>query len=117
MTWRHLRSSAILFIACSGVTAINSEDLGPLAFGITGSTPSEPTRNPTVILRTPEVQRLILAIAERPHSRAEVEAAIADQFFTVDDMVAVGLLREEPGDYWIDFNLLRVEDQQRILEA
>lgn len=117
MTWRHLRSSAILCLACSAVTATDSEDLGPLSLGITGSTPSEPTRNPTAILRPPEVQRLILAIAERPHSRAEVEAAIADQFFTVDDMVAVGLLREEAGDYWIDFNLLRVKDQQRILEA
>jgi DNA-binding MarR family transcriptional regulator len=117
VTWRHLRSSAILFLACSGVTAINSEDLGPLSLGITGSAPSEPTRNPTAILRPSEVQRLILAIADHPHSRAEVETAIADQFFTVDDMVAVGLLREESGDYWIDFNLLRVEDQQRILEV
>jgi hypothetical protein len=35
--------------------------------------------------------------------------------FTVEDMVTVGLLREEEGLYWIDFNLLRVEDQLAIL--
>ena len=59
----------------------------------------------------------MLAIAERPHTRAEVEAAIAGRFFDVDDMVAVGLLREEKGRLWIDFNLLRVDDQKRILAA
>jgi hypothetical protein len=115
MTSRHLRIALLLLIACASVSAVNSEDQGPLSLGITGSTPSEPTRNPTAILRPPEVQRLILAIAERPHSRAEVEAVVADQFFTIDDMVAVGLLREDADTLWIDFNLLRIVDQQQIL--
>ena len=117
MTSRHLRIALLLLIACASVSAVNSEEQGPLSVGVTGSTPSEPTRNPTAILRPPEVQRLILAIAERPHSRAEVEAVVADQFFTIDDMVAVGLLREDAGTVWIDFNLLRIADQQRILEV
>ncbi len=94
-----------------------AQDEMPLDTGITGSTPSNPRRNPTEILSSPEVQRLMLAIAERPHTRAEVEAAIAGRFFDVDDMVAVGLLREEKGRLWIDFNLLRVDDQKRILAA
>ncbi len=117
MSWRYLRCFVVLFLAVSGVATSSSEDSGPLSVGITGSAPSDPTRNPTAMLRSPEVQRLVLSIAERPHSRAEVEAAIAGQFFTIDDMVAVGLLREEAGAYWIDFNLLRVEDQERILEV
>jgi hypothetical protein len=100
-----------------GVAAVNAADQKPLSIGITGSTPSEPTRNPTAILRTSEIQQLILDIAERPHSRAEIESAIAGQFFSVDDMVAVGLLRKEADDFWIDFNLLRVADQLRILEV
>jgi len=57
----------------------------------------------------------MLAIAQRPHSRTEVEAAISGQDFGVDDMVAVGLLRSEADGYWIDFNLLRVQDQLQIL--
>jgi DNA-binding MarR family transcriptional regulator len=59
----------------------------------------------------------VLAIAERPHSRAEIEAAISGQDFTVDDMVAVGLLRSEADFYRIDFNLLRVQDQLDILKV
>ena len=89
----------------------------PLGTGVTGSTPSNPRRNPVEILGPIEVQRLVLAIAERPHSRAEVEAAIAGQFFDVDDMIAVGLLREEENVVRIDFNLLTVDDQRRILQT
>jgi len=89
----------------------------PLNIGITGSTPSNPRRNPTEILGSSEVQQLVLAIAERPHTRAEIEIVISGMFFDLDDMMAVGLLREENGRFWIDFNLLRLDDQRRILEA
>lgn len=117
MNSSQFRIAVLLVIACAGAAAVKSEDQGPLSFGVTGSNPSEPTRNPTAILRPPEVQHLILEIAERPHTRAEIETALADQFFTLDDMVAVGLLREEAGTFWIDFNLLRIADQQRILDV
>lgn len=112
------RSFFILtLVALAATVSVAAQHEMPLDTGITGSTPSNPRRNPTEILSSPEVQGLVLAIAERPHSRAEVEAAIADQFFDVDDMVAVGLLREEQDHLWIDFNLLRVDDQKRILAA
>jgi hypothetical protein len=117
MNSSQFRIAVLLVIASAGAAAVHSEDQGPLSIGVTGSNPSEPTRNPTAILRPPEVQHLILEIAERPHTRTEIETALADQFFTVDDMVAVGLLREEAGTFWIDFNLLRVADQQRILDV
>ena len=117
MNSSQLRIAVLLVITCAGAAAVKSEDQGPLSIGVTGSNPSEPTRNPTAILRPPEVQHLILEIAERPHTRAEIETALADQFFTLDDMVAVGLLREEAGTFWIDFNLLRIADQQRILDV
>lgn len=93
------------------------DEKGPLQVGITGSAPSEERRNPIAILQTADVQRLILDIAERPLGRAAIESAIAGKFFTVDDMVAVGLLREEGGLYKIDFNLLTLADQQAILRA
>lgn len=97
--------------------ALGQDEARPLSVGITGSTPSDERRNPTAILGSADVQRLILDIAEAPRDRVALEAAIAGKFFGVDDMVAVGLLREEDGLYKIDFNLLRVEDQQAILEA
>jgi hypothetical protein len=117
MTSIRIQIAVLLLIACAGAAAAGSDDQGPLSLGITGSAPSEPRRNPTAILQPPEVQHLILAIAERPMARAELESAIAEQFFTIEDMVAVGLLREEAGTYRVDFNLLRIEDQQQILDV
>ena len=107
----------LIFLVIAGIPAWSAAQGGLLQVGVTGQPPSEPARNPTAILRSETVQRLILDISERPRSGPEIATALGDQPFTVDDMVAVGLLREQDGKYWIDFNLLRVEDQLRILEV
>ena len=100
-----------------GADAISADADGKttLSVGVTGSSPADPSRNPAEILRSADTQDLVLAIAERPHRREEIEAAITGQDFTVEDMVAAGLLRSEADFYWIDFNLLRVQDQLQIL--
>jgi hypothetical protein len=95
-------------------SSIMSEEK-PLSVGITGSTPDEDRKNPSRILGEAGVQKLILEIAAEPRSRAYVEKALEGRFFTVEDMVYVGLLREEAGRLIINFNLLTVEDQRRIL--
>jgi hypothetical protein len=105
---------ALCFLAASVAPAVGQER--PLQVGVTGSTPQEPTRNPTFILGTAHVQQLVLEIAEQPRNRAYLDEAIAGMPFTVEDMVAVGLLREQQGLYWIDFNLLTVDDQVTILD-
>jgi hypothetical protein len=105
----------LLLFASPYAVSGDLDEKSPLSVGVTGSSPAEPSRNPVHILRSVETQNLVLAIAERPHSRAEIEAAISGQGFTVDDMVAVGLLRPEADEYWMDFNLLRVQDQLQIL--
>ena len=92
------------------------DDEPPLQVGVTGSAPSEERKNVTTILNSAEVQRLILEISENPIGLAELEQAVADRFFSVEDMVATGLVREEQGRFHIDFNLLRIEDQDSILE-
>ena len=88
-----------------------------LELGVTGSTPSAKRKNPTAILAAADVQRLVLRIAATPLSRSDVQAAIAGKFFTLEDMVRTGLLREEEGLFHIDFNLLKVADQQAILRV
>ncbi len=115
MRWTLTILVPVLLLSGADVTWADTDGKPPLSVGVTGSAPSEPSRNPAEILRSAEIQALVLAIAERPHSRAEIEAAISGQDFTVDDMVAVGLLRSEADAYWIDFNLLRVQDQLQIL--
>lgn len=84
----------------------------PLQLGVTGSTPGERTKDPTRILAPTDMQQLILKIAEELRTRAYVAARIADEFFTLEDVANVGLLREEQGLNWIDFNLLLVEDHR-----
>ena len=93
------------------------DDEPPLQVGVTGSSPSDQRRNVTAILESAAVQRLIVGIAEQPIDRTELEKAIDGRFFSADDMVATGLLREEDGRFHIDFNLLRIEDQESILET
>ncbi len=115
-TSRLFRNLALLsaFVASTASTALSET---PLSLGVTGSTPSDPSRNPTEILAPEQVQQLMLAIAERPHSREEIWSAVSADLFSIDDAMAVGLLREEDGLFYIDFNLLRVADQRRILEV
>jgi hypothetical protein len=93
------------------------DDSGPLQLGVTGSVSSDPRQSPTRIMGSPDVQQLILEIAEEPRRGEYIEARIAEQYFTLDDMVKVGLLREEEDRYWIDFNLLLVQDQRDILDT
>ena len=115
MRWILKTLIPLLFLAGADAISVDENGAPLLSVGVTGSSPSEPSRNPTEILRSSDTQALVLAIAERPHSRPEIEAAISGHDFTVDDMVAVGLLRSEDDIYWIDFNLLRVQDQSQIL--
>jgi hypothetical protein len=115
MRWILTALVPVLLLAGADRVSADVDREAPLSVGVTGSAPAEPSRNPGEILRSAETQYLMLAIAERPHSRAEIEAAIAGQDFSVDDMVAVGLLRSEGDVYWLDFNLLLVQDQIDIL--
>lgn len=105
---------ALFLLAATVVQALGQEK--PLQVGVTGSTPQEDAKDPTFILGTADAQHLILEVAEQPRERAYLDEAIAGMPFTVEDMVAVGLLREQKGLYWIDFNLLTVGDQLAILD-
>jgi len=110
--------SALTLVAVEpALTDRPKTDESPLSIGITGTSPSDRAKDPTAILGSAKIQRLILEIAETPKSRAEIESVVSGEFFTLDDMVNVGLLREENDAYRIDFNLLRVADQKLILEV
>ena len=101
-------------VAALGVAA-NANAEGTLQVGVTGSTPREAHRNPTAILREAEAQNLVLRLAEGPLPRAQIEAAIAGSFYTLDDLIAVGLVRQDAGLYHLDFNLLLHDDLESIL--
>jgi len=64
-----------------------------------------------------EVLRLLLAAAASPRSRGYVEAALRGSGVSLDDMISNGSLRLEEGRYWLNFGLLRREDQEIIVRA
>ncbi len=116
-SWSLVMVALALIVTRPAVAAQGKMEERPLNTGITGSTPSDRAKNPTAILGSAKIQRMILEISETPKSRAEIEEVISGEFFTLDDMVNVGLLRKEKDLYRIDFNLLRVADQKRILKV
>ncbi len=110
-----------IFLAPAVVVAegrVGNESVEPLlTVGVTGSTPGAKRKNPTAILASADMQRLVLRIAATPLPRSDIQAAITGEFFDLEDMVFTGLLREEEGLFHIDFNLLTVADQQSILSV
>ena len=107
MRSRRLRSATLLLIAFAGAATRQRRGPGTAFLGVTGSSPSEPTRNPTAILHPPEVQHLILDIAERPHTRAEIESATCRPVLHRGRHGGGGPpARRSRRIFWIDFNLL-----------
>ncbi|HXV86395.1 MAG TPA: hypothetical protein VD793_06835 [Gemmatimonadales bacterium] len=106
-----------LLLALAASAALTQNAPLPLSVGITGSTPGDERHNPTFMLGFADVQRLMLRMAERPAARSAIDSALSGKPFTLDDMIGVGLLREDRGAYRLDFNLLRLADQRDILET
>lgn len=88
-----------------------------MQIGITGSAPSDKSKDPTHMLGFADVQRFFFELAEHPKRRAVIEPITEGKSFTVEDMVSAGLLRNEDGLYWLNFNFLLASDQSAIYEA
>ncbi len=86
-----------------------------LTTGITGSLSSTGTANPNVVMRPIEVQRLLLEIAAEPQNRHHAEQALEGGDVTVEDLLALELLREDHGRLLINFSLLTQKDQAEIV--
>jgi hypothetical protein len=107
---------ALLTLASAATAATERDATLPLTHGVTGTPPGDRRTNPQVILESADVQHLLLRISESPAPREEIETVLSGEDFSLEDMVKTGLLREEDDLFHLDFNLLRVSDQQAILE-
>lgn len=68
--------------------------------------------------RDPRVQELIREIGDRGSASLErVERALAGTGFSVEDLLAVRLLRREGNEFHIDFNFLTAEDMRKVVAA
>jgi hypothetical protein len=90
-----------------------------LTHGITGSVPANTpdTQSPGLVLSLKRVQELLLEVAESPRDRSHVEAALAGTEITPADLVAMHSLREENGEYVIDFTFLTADDQRLVRDV
>jgi hypothetical protein len=99
------------------VASFGADEQSLLLLGVTGSVGSSGKTNPTYVMRPLEVQRLLLEIAEEPQTRAHADAALVGSEITVDDLLALRLLREDAGTLVINFNFLTQPDQAEIVRV
>jgi hypothetical protein len=86
-----------------------------LMVGVTGSVASEGKQNPTYLMRPRAVQRLLLDIADEPRDRAYATRALEGSGISLDDLLALRLLRESGNRLVINFNFLTQRDQAEIV--
>ncbi len=107
-------AAAALVLPCLQAFA-SDQDL--LSTGVTGSVSASGKANPSFVMRPIQVQRLLLDIAHAPQDREHAAHTLEGSGITVDDLLALDLLRDDDGRLVINFNLLTQEDQAEILRA
>lgn len=92
------------------------DDESLIQMGVTGSSSSRGADNPFTLIRNQPVERLLLQAAERPVTKAEIEAALAEIGLEAgpENFVRVGALRQDGDRYTLAFNLFTAEDQRRL---
>jgi hypothetical protein len=88
-----------------------------LSVGVTGNVQSEGKGNPTFLMHPLEVQKLLLAIAEEPRDLAYASRTLEGSDITVDDLLALKLLRQDDDRLVINFNFLTQQDQVEIVRV
>lgn len=118
---KHSKFAVLGCVLLAGVlSAAQATEESPhlLNFSITGWTSSSsPSENATYAMTHREVQRLLLAIADKPRDRAFVEDGLRGSNISVENMISNGALRFEEGRYWLNFSLLTRADQDQIRRA
>lgn len=85
-----------------------------LTTSITGYIASSGLEDPQYVLSFPAVQRLVLCAVQAPVDEAAARKALQGVPPSLDDLVALGLLRAEGGKYRLSYPVFTVEDQARV---
>ncbi len=114
---RTIASQVTALLIAVPCLSVDASEPRLLTTGITGSLSSTGMANPNVVMRPIEVQRLLLEIAAEPQDRQHAEQVLEDCDVTVEDLLALGLLRDEHGQLLINFSLLTLRDQSEIVRV
>lgn len=84
--------------------------------GSTGSNPVPPNQDPLTLLGKPEIQRLLLKVADTPLSQPELEKGLPEGM-SAADLLASGLIKRQGEKHVISFNLYTKADVQKMYEV
>ena len=108
---------AILALFLASPTA-EAEEKHTYYSGYFGSPSPDPRFQARTYFLNPRVQELIREIGDRGAASPErVRQALAGTGFSVDDLLAVRLLRREGDEFHIDFNFLTSGDMRKVAAA
>jgi len=74
------------------------------------------SRNPEYALSLLKIQQLLLDVAQSPKDHAFIEESLEKTGISVEDLLAIGLLREQDNRYVLGFSLFTQADQRRLRE-
>ncbi len=74
------------------------------------------SQNPEHALSLLKIQQLLLEAAQSPKDSAFIEESLEETGISVEDLLAMGLLREQDKRYVIGFSLFTQDDQRRLRE-
>jgi len=116
-----MHSVLVLFLlsGCAGPVPDTAEDPAPeLRFGITGTIEENvpDNRHPFRLLERPEIQKLVLDLAESSRTPSYLNELLAGTGLNGPDLEAAGIVRKEADGYVVDFCLLTAEDVIRVSE-
>jgi hypothetical protein len=74
------------------------------------------TQNPAHALSLLKIQQLLLEVAQSPRDRKFVEESLKETEFSVQDILDMGLLKEQDSQCVLGFSLFTQDDQRRLRE-
>jgi len=85
--------------------------------GYKGSLPSDPRLLARTYFDQPQVRALIFEVETGPVSRDRIDSALEGSGATLADLLRVGLLREDHGEYLLAFNYFTATDMRAVIAA
>lgn len=105
----------ILIILATLASMSAAQDASVLNYSVVGSVSCRSGETCwTDVMKKPNVQRVLLNIAEKPRDRASVSAALQDSGVKIEDLLALRLIRIDQDRCFINFTLFTAEDVRKV---
>jgi hypothetical protein len=93
---------------------LNAEKIREFSSGYAGTLPTDPKFLARAYFENASIRNLIYELESGPVSVFRVEQALLDSEFSIEDLLGVGLVREEADQFFLNFNYFTLEDMHAI---